>query len=83
VRIESRSPQDPGDLVVSATAADERSVADLFTRARTSAREWAAASAVVRADALTAAAEALAAAQDELTALTIREVGKPLVEARG
>jgi aldehyde dehydrogenase (NAD+) len=83
VRIESRSPQDPGDVVVSAPAADERAVADVFTRARPSAREWAAASAVVRADALSAAAEALAAAQDELTALTIREVGKPLVEARG
>ena len=60
--IESRSPQDQSDVVVSAPAADREVVAAAFKRAREAQREWSR-SALARADALSAAAEALAAAQ--------------------
>ena len=60
--IESRSPQDQSDVVVSAPAADREDVAAAFKRAREAQREWSR-SALARADALSAAAEALAAAQ--------------------
>src|SRR6188472_1273300 len=80
--IESRSPQDQSDVVVSAPAADREDVAAAFKRAREAAREWAR-RALARADALAAAAEALAAAKDEVVDLMVREVGKPLTEAVG
>jgi aldehyde dehydrogenase (NAD+) len=78
--IESRSPQDQSDVVVEAPAADRDAVAEAFARARAAQPEWAS-SALVRADALSAAAEALQAAADDLTELMVREVGKPLTEA--
>ena len=78
--IESRSPQDQSDVVVSAPAADREAVAAAFKRARDAQREWAR-SALARADALSAAAEALDAAKDEVVDLMVREVGKPLTEA--
>ena len=46
----------------------------------TAAREWSR-SALARADALSAAAEALQAAKDDVIDLMVREVGKPLTEA--
>src|SRR3954462_4155196 len=80
--IESRSPQDQSDVVVSAPAAGREDVAAAFKRAREASREWAR-SALARADALSAAAAALDAAKDEGVELMIREVGKPLTEAVG
>src|SRR5690348_2611515 len=81
--IESRSPQAPSDVVASVadTPADE--VASAAGAARTAGRSWARGPAHVRAAALHACAEALAAASGELTDLVVREVGKPVVEARG
>jgi acyl-CoA reductase-like NAD-dependent aldehyde dehydrogenase len=78
--IESRSPQDQSDVVVSAPAADREVVAAAFKRAREAQKEWSR-SALARADALSAAAEALAAAKDDVVALMVREVGKPLTES--
>jgi acyl-CoA reductase-like NAD-dependent aldehyde dehydrogenase len=80
--IESRSPQDQSDVVVSAPAADREDVAATFAQAREAAREWSR-SALARADALSAAAEAVNAAQTEFVDLMIREVGKPRTEAVG
>src|SRR3954454_8630899 len=78
--IESRSPQDPSDVVVSAPAADREDVAAAFKRARAAQREWGR-NAVARADALSSAAAALDAAKDEAVDLMIREVGKPRAES--
>src|SRR4051794_37246160 len=80
--IESRSPQDQSDVVVSAPAADRDDVAAAFKRAREAQREWSR-NALARADALSAAAAALDAAKDQVVDLMIREVGKPLTEAVG
>src|SRR4051794_17305959 len=78
--IESRSPQDQSEVVVSAPAADREAVAAAFSRARAAQREWAR-NAVARADALSAAAAALDAAKDQVVDVMIREVGKPLTES--
>jgi alpha-ketoglutaric semialdehyde dehydrogenase len=78
--IESRSPQDQSDLVVSAPSADREDVAAAVKKARAAQKEWAR-NAVARADALSAAAEALNAAKDEAVELMVREVGKPLAES--
>ena len=67
-------------MVVSAPAADREAVAAAFKRAREAQKAWAR-SALARADALSAAAEALAAAKDEMVDLMVREVGKPLTES--
>src|SRR5919199_3282750 len=80
--IESRSPQDQSDVVVTAPAADRDAVASAFARAREAQREWAR-TALGGADALSAAAAALDAAKDEVVGLMVREVGKPLTEAVG
>jgi alpha-ketoglutaric semialdehyde dehydrogenase len=78
--IESRSPQDQTDVVVSAPAAGREDVAAAFKRAREAQREWSR-NAVARADALSAAAAALDAAKDQVVELMIREVGKPRTES--
>ena len=78
--IESRSPQDQSDVVVSAPAADREDVAAAFKRARAAQREWSR-NALARADALSAAAAALDAAKDQVVDLMVREVGKPLTES--
>jgi acyl-CoA reductase-like NAD-dependent aldehyde dehydrogenase len=78
--IESRSPQDQSDVVVSAPAADREAVAAAFGRAREAQREWRR-NAVARADALSAAAAAVDAAKDQVVELMVREVGKPLAES--
>src|SRR3954447_11659218 len=80
--IESRSPQDQSDVVVSAPAADRDDVAAAFKRARAAFPDWAR-KALARADALSAAAAALDAAKDEVVSLMVREVGKPLTESVG
>src|SRR4051794_26013707 len=80
--VESRPPQDQSDVVVTAPAADREVVAGVVARAREAAREWRR-NALARADALSAAADAVAAAQDEMVDLMVREVGKPRTEAAG
>ncbi|MFD8482139.1 aldehyde dehydrogenase family protein [Kitasatospora sp. NPDC059673] len=81
--IDSYNPADPGDLVVSVTAAGAEGVEASIARARAAQREWWALGAAGRSAALGKAAAAVEAAADELVALTVREVGKPVAEARG
>jgi aldehyde dehydrogenase (NAD+) len=80
--MESRSPQAPSDVVVSVPAADAAAVSAAADRARAAQRGWAE-SASARSAALDAAAGAVAAAAGELADLMVREVGKPIGEARG
>ena len=79
--LQSRSPQQPDDVVVEVEEADAGAVAAAVERARAAGARWAGASALERSAALTAAADALAVAADELTGLMVREVGKPVTEA--
>lgn len=81
--IASHSPQNPDDVVVVANRMSATDVVDAFARARTAQQQWWAMGAAGRAAALSAAAEALAARAEEATDLVVREVGKPLTEARG
>lgn len=81
--IASRSPQNPDDVVVVANRMSADDVVAAFVRAREAQRQWWTMGAAGRAAALGAAAEALAARADEATDLVVREVGKPLAEARG
>ncbi|MEU5693204.1 aldehyde dehydrogenase family protein [Actinosynnema sp. NPDC020468] len=74
----STSPQRPSDVVVEV---GEGNVGAAVDRARVAQREWAAADPGVRASALHAIADAVAAS--DLADLVVREVGKPVVEARG
>jgi acyl-CoA reductase-like NAD-dependent aldehyde dehydrogenase len=81
--IDSRSPQNPADVVISVPAADAAQVRDTIERARESGREWAATPAHERSAALSACATALEAAAERFTDLMVREVGKPVGEASG
>jgi aldehyde dehydrogenase (NAD+) len=81
--ITSRSPQRPDDIVISVGDTTDDGVRAAAAKGRVAQREWAGGSAVARAAALDAAAAAVAAAAEELTALMVREVGKPAGEARG
>lgn len=80
--IESRSPQHPADIVIAVPEADRTAVAAAAAAAHAAQRAWAS-SAAARSAALGAAADAIAAAGDELAALVVREVGKPAAEAKG
>lgn len=80
--VQSRSPHRPDDVVAAVPAAGPAGVAVAVDRARKAQRDWVGGPATDRAGALTAAAERVAAAGDELADLAVREVGKPITEAR-
>ena len=80
--IESRSPQAPADLVVTVPDTAPEKVAAAAGVARDAAADWARGPVPARAAALHACAEAVVAASGDLTDLVVREVGKPLGEAR-
>ena len=80
--IESRSPQQPDDVVVSVEETSPGAVQAAVDRARKTQQEWGR-SAAARSSALAAAADAVQAAAGELAALVVREVGKPLAEVKG
>lgn len=80
--IESRSPQQPDDLVVAVQEASPVVVQAAVSRARQAQAEWAR-SAAARSSALAAAADAVQGAAADLADLVVREVGKPATEARG
>ena len=82
-KVSSTSPQRPDDVVVVVPETRPDDVAKAATASREAQREWASAPAASRATALDAAANDVAAAADELTALVVREVGKPRTEASG
>jgi aldehyde dehydrogenase (NAD+) len=78
----SRNPADPGDVVLRIAAPGPRAAAGVVERARAAQAAWLSAGAAARSTALGAVATAVDAAADELAALAVREVGKPLTEAR-
>jgi aldehyde dehydrogenase (NAD+) len=79
----STAPADPADVVGEFAETAPAAVGEAVASAGRAARAWGAGPAHARSAALTAAAAALEAAAPELTALVVREVGKPLTEARG
>ncbi len=81
--ITSTSPQRPGDVVVSVPETTGEQVAAAARRARTAQQAWARSGPAARSAALGQAADAVAGAAGELTALVVREVGKPVAEAGG
>lgn len=81
--LQSRSPQDPEDLIGEYPTTPVAAVAELVDAAQAAQRTWWSLGAARRSAALTAAAGDLAARSDEATALIVREVGKPIAEARG
>ncbi|MET8623427.1 aldehyde dehydrogenase family protein [Kitasatospora sp. NPDC004669] len=83
VTITSYNPADPGDLVVAVEAPGAEAVRSAVERARAAQRGWLGAGAGARSAALGRIAEAVEAHAQELAALIVREVGKPLAEARG
>ncbi len=80
--IESRSPQRPDDVVVTAPDMGRDEVAAAVRTARQAALAWTNVPAPARARALEGVAGAIEAAAAELSDLMVREVGKPLDEAR-
>lgn len=80
--IVSTSPQAPADLVAESSARTPAQVEAAVGMARTAQREWGS-NAFARANALRESANALRAKSAEVVSLIVREVGKPVVEARG
>ncbi|MFH8368423.1 aldehyde dehydrogenase family protein [Streptomyces sp. NPDC018031] len=78
----SRNPADPSDVVVELAAPGAFAAVDAVERARAAQPGWLHGGAAARAAALTAVAAALEGEAEELAALAVREVGKPLAEAR-
>ncbi|GHF67601.1 aldehyde dehydrogenase [Streptomyces mashuensis] len=78
----SLNPADPADVVTAVPAAGAAGVHAAVGRARAARPAWQDAGAAGRAAALTAIAGAVEEAAGELAALAVREVGKPLAEAR-
>ncbi|MEV4555663.1 aldehyde dehydrogenase family protein [Kitasatospora sp. NPDC049285] len=81
--INSYNPADPEDLVVAAEAVGAAGVEAAIVAARRAQRAWVALGAAGRAAALSRAAAAVEGAAEELARLVVREVGKPVAEARG
>ncbi|HEU4975356.1 MAG TPA: aldehyde dehydrogenase family protein [Baekduia sp.] len=79
----STSPQTPGDVVGRWADGGAAGADRAVTIARTAAPGWAALTAFERAQALQSAAARLDDRVAELSALVVREVGKPAAEARG
>ncbi|MFK4221928.1 aldehyde dehydrogenase family protein [Streptomyces sp. NPDC019890] len=78
----SRNPADPTDVLVSIPTPGAFAAVDAVERARAAQPGWLIAGAAARSAALTAVAAGIEAAADELAELAVREVGKPLAEAR-
>ncbi|MER7985264.1 aldehyde dehydrogenase family protein [Streptomyces noursei] len=78
----SRNPADPSDILVRLPAPGTPAATGAVERARAAQPGWLLGGAAARSAALDAIAAAVEAAADELTALAVREVGKPVTEAR-
>ncbi len=79
----SVNPHNPDDVIGEWDAAGDGEIAAAVDRARAAARIWRRTPAADRSAALGRAATAMEQRAGEITALTVREVGKPLSEARG
>lgn len=78
----SHNPSAPDDIVAAVRSATPDDVAASAARARDAQRTWAGLGAAARASALHEAAGRVESAGGGLAALIVREVGKPLAEAR-
>ncbi|MFF3609636.1 aldehyde dehydrogenase family protein [Streptomyces sp. NPDC002463] len=78
----SRNPADPTDVLLRIPAPGAFAAVDTVERARAAQPGWLRAGAAARSAALGAVATAVEAAAGELAELAVREVGKPLSEAR-
>ncbi|MFD5699874.1 aldehyde dehydrogenase family protein, partial [Streptomyces lasiicapitis] len=78
----SRNPADPTETVAQVQAAGAFGAADAVERARAAQAGWLRGGAAARSAALGSIAAAIESAAEELAALAVREVGKPLAEAR-
>ncbi|WP_031487952.1 aldehyde dehydrogenase family protein [Streptomyces bicolor] len=78
----SRNPADPSDVLAEVPAPGAFATVGSVERARSAQRGWLLDGAAARARALGAIATAIEAAAEELAVLAVREVGKPLAEAR-
>ena len=83
VQISSTNPADPADVIGVFAPSGGIDVDRAVTAAATVAPAWAGAPGQARADALSRVAARIEARADELAMLVCREVGKPIVEARG
>ena len=81
--IVSVNPASPDDVVTTVTPAGGIEVDRAVERAAAAARGYARTPAAARGAGLAAVADALEARSQELAALVVREVGKPITEARG
>src|SRR5437899_256355 len=80
--IRSQNPHDPDDLVCQIPASSVDHVLAAVDRLRSVQRTWARRPPQARGTSLTAAADRLAAQAETFTALIVREIGKPVTEAR-
>ncbi|WP_055700619.1 aldehyde dehydrogenase family protein [Streptomyces silaceus] len=78
----SRNPADPSDVVVETTLSGAFATVSAVEEARGAQAGWSDGGAAARAAALGAVADGIEAAAGELAALAVREVGKPVAEAR-
>jgi aldehyde dehydrogenase (NAD+) len=83
VQISSTNPADPADVVGTFTPSGGIDVDRAVRAAAAAAPGWAGTPGQARADALHRVAGRVEARAEELAALVCREVGKPIVEARG
>ncbi|WP_405603087.1 aldehyde dehydrogenase family protein [Streptomyces sp. NBC_01410] len=80
--IVSHNPADPTDVLLNIPTPGAFATVDAVERARAAQPGWLIGGAAARSAALTAVAAGIEAAADELAHLAVREVGKPLAEAR-
>ena len=78
----SVNPHNPDDVIGEWEAAGDGEAAVAVDRARAAAKTWRRTPAAERSAALGRAAAAMEQRAGEITALTVREVGKPVSEAR-
>ncbi|WP_435971939.1 aldehyde dehydrogenase family protein [Streptomyces sp. Qhu_M48] len=80
--VTSRNPADPADVILRIPAPGAFAAVDTVERARAAQPGWLLGGAAARSAGLGAIASGIEAAAEELAALAVREVGKPLAEAR-
>lgn len=78
----SCNPHEPSDVVLRATASDPTEVAEAVSRSCAAFNEWAWVSRPDRTAVLRSLASLVEQRSDDLVQLVVREIGKPLGEAR-
>lgn len=83
MKVKSLNPDQPSDVVIEFESASEGDLMTAVQRAKESFRGWSQESALVRGKTLHHMADRLMQRSDDLVPLVVREVGKPVTEARG